>query len=223
MTEIYSTEEIQKVLYALENFTEFTYNDLTSSEKKDFTESIINLYGEAEFLSYNNIDEDYKPYREIRKDLPGEVAMMKHWNKLMNTLPQYYDRMIDFILNTEDTTIRDARICSSIILWLGTNIGVALLHEADRLKEKVKNSYSVQFHLESMRYPHDPLDYVRRIITFPGIPDPEITVKDLVTIYKLMNWLGSDSGQEFLKDVDEEVKIRVDAERQAFKKLNRII
>jgi hypothetical protein len=215
MIEIYSKEKIQQILLNLGNFVEFNYDRLLSSEKEEISKSIADISGEIEYFSEVEPDPDYRPYREIRRDIVGEVAMMKHWNRLMNTLPPYYDRMIDYILGTEEVSIRGARICSSVILWLGTNCGGALLHEAKRLKDNnVINPYSVQFHLDSMNYPYDPLDYIRRIVTFPHCPDPEINVKDLVTVHKLMLWLGSVDGEKFLSDVEEEIQIRVDATRR---------
>jgi len=172
----------------------------------------------------------HQPLRRVRPGFMGEVVFAEKWEALMNGpgIERFDDdplAPIECVLSecAFPTDQRLASILASVVTWLGTNCGLAMLHEASRLRGspgcQIGHEYLQAWASENAR--RRGINHGVRIIEHivadrpGGWPDdalfitlPEVTYRDLEAVDCLMLWLADFDGQRFLKDAEAEVEVR---------------
>jgi hypothetical protein len=177
----------------------------------------------------------------------GEEVYAEEWSKLMQNKPQDGCRapnsMLAEILWYLPGRInqRHATICATVVCWLGTSCGQAVVLNGKRFQESnlfhSDTCYSIAWHLENQRQasvnhgfrtlehllaPED--HYGTDMLGFGGrcvVKRPTLSVDDFETVEHLMHWLGR-HGAGFILGCEHRVRERTDWERvQRWEKLKK--
>lgn len=175
---------------------------------------------------------EYKPVRSTypRPGHIGEQVYFEDWQKLVRELPQYgyhvpNSMLVDILWQHPGyVTQRHATICTSFVIWLGTNCGAAIRLGADRLRtEKYFGgrawlmSWAAENHrascanhgvrtIEHLLAPEDHFgrDHLSPVGGEHLVKRPELTVDDLECIDHLVYWLG-EKGQDFIRIAEDRI------------------
>jgi hypothetical protein len=173
----------------------------------------------------------HQPMRPPRANHLGEQVYSSMWEALMTTPPVLSGDPwpVEVVLSDYEWGIgeREAIVLASVVCWLGTNCGLAMLQQADNdeagrpasfgahyryLRAWARENYRRQSTncgvktIENCLAPaeafHSAPLHVRSIW-----PLPELSARDLEVADHLMVWLGDDeTGQAFLRQCEAEVK-----------------
>jgi hypothetical protein len=177
------------------------------------------MEGEYEDYLYSLGWLEHKPLPPYpRASFIGETVYAEEWAKLMQERGTYStpnSKLVD-ILSSHPTplTQRQATICATVMCWLGTNCGQAVILGARRLIEKAKEHpapafvmswanqnrriYGINHSYTALEHLLAPPDhYGKDYIGIGGrtlIRRPELTVDDYEVVEHLMYWLGGAEG-----------------------------
>lgn len=189
---------------------------------------------DAEYEDYL-FEKGWFEYTPVRSCYPrvghiGEHVYNEEWQKLVRELPEYGEMvpnamLVDILWNHPGyVTQRHASICTSFVIWLGTNCGQSIRLNAERLiqqHERGGNAWLMSWAVSNHRASF--VNYGARNIEHLLAPDdhfgiailnplggqsllkrPELTVDDLECIEHLLYWLG-DKGQDFIRKCERQI------------------
>ena len=165
----------------------------------------------------------HTPIRPARS-LPGEQAFLREWRHLMRPSPDGGDEttVFDEVLADKPgpRTRREAQVLASVVTWFGTNVGLAFLLEAQRMKQRmprVRWPYLGQWGQINVRQIgiNEGVRTLEHCLATERYKDglghdawriPELSADDYETVEHLMVWLSSETGQAFLARCERETE-----------------
>lgn len=183
------------------------------------------------------------PMRPPRRGFIGECVFASMWEAHMTRevhddgMDDIPPRAIDAVLPylPRRATQRDATVAASVVTWLGTNCGRAMIYRAQREVARgnweARHAYLLSWTIDNARdacvnsgirlieYLLAPPELYRmeRCIGVLGALSalPNLEPFDGEVIEHVMTWLAGDEGEAFLGACEAEVKRLTDAERLA--------
>lgn len=180
----------------------------------------------------------HKPIMPPRKDHIGEQVFSSMWEALMTTgseeVQSYEDQPIVEVLRHFHSPVeqRHATVLASVVCWLGTAIGGAMLRQAEQQiaggRGELWSAYLLAWAIKNRR--RFSVNHGIRTVEFilaprelwnndgsgrfaPGLKElPTLSADDIEVIDHLMLWLGEGEGQSYLRQCREEEK-RLNEER----------
>lgn len=172
----------------------------------------------------NTITHD--PLHAPRADMIGEIVLFEHWARLMKKDYQSDDgsTLFDVIMWNLNGKAgqREATICATFIVWLGSNNGHAFLSIARDLHRKLKpfhNGFLAAWANTNQRNMKTGNGYrqIEMIMGYqPGDKGEawgELTARDYETVDTLVEWLGTHHGYEFQESAEKDIARREAAKR----------
>jgi hypothetical protein len=159
------------------------------------------------------------PINRVR-NLIGEQVFSSAWSELMVQKPEHDDpnESLGAVLHEYcgQLTQRVATVAATFICWLGTQGGEVYLDAAERLFEQAENSrreaYLMAWSLHNLRRYHTSSGFrcVEMILAKDtnSLDIPAVSLADLEVVDHLVQWLGDDDGQAWLKQCLNEVDRR---------------
>lgn len=197
---------------------------------------------------------DHKPIQPPRPTFIGECVYASMWEALMTrTVPEQHsghedEEPIWDVLGEMDRPItqRHANVVASVVCWLGTNCGNAMLRNAERKRDvdhwhrydcyllawtiENRRSRGVNSGIRVIEYLLAPAETVRKnavSIDLPLTVLPVLSAEDLEAADQLMRWLAEKDGQAFIRQCEAEIKRLLDehslAERARFLRENYVV
>lgn len=178
---------------------------------------------------------DYSPVRSQKYPRPGHIGervYLEEWQHLMRELPSdgYHvpnSMLVDILWQHPGyVTQRHASICTSVVLWLGTNCGQSIRLGANRMVEQNHEhpgrawlmTWATENHrascvnhgVRTIEHLIAPDDHFGVDSLFPLAGEylrkrPELTADDVECIDHLMYWIG-DRGQGFILKCERRIE-----------------
>jgi len=185
-----------------------------------------------ELALWDSYDLKHDPIRPPRDGADGEQVFAELWKSYMDELPNGDDppnARLGYILQDlyGIITQRHASIAASFVTWLGTNSGSCFLIEAERWAESLKKTDSrTMAFLGCWHATNTRLSFINsgvRTIEHILSPEenltngplgwkvgrcPDISSDDLEVVDKVVVWLATDEGTEFIKRCTTELDMR---------------
>lgn len=164
----------------------------------------------------------FEPLRPLRRKHTGEVAYLRTFQRAMGGARQLID--VDFLLN--DTHLfpflkvmrnlggpeeGDDRLVTSLMMWLGTNIGSGFRDQAQKLaaeKSTVlwskEQAYIAAWAIQNAKireirgYPHEAV-----MENLKSVFNREVTIRDHNVLEQAAAWLGTQEGQDYLATAEK--------------------
>ena len=183
---------------------------------------------------------EFTPLRPLRNDVTGEVVFTKQWQKLMGgergvvyrwdqdnaVWNSFSHPFIDIAKQTGYPDVRDARVATSLICWLGTNVGTAFLQQADRMADAfVENKLTVTNHRANGYVAAWALENERHHNMNSGATLREFLLsetleeqgrrcgwRDAETMELTLRWLGGEDGQSFIAGCRRNIALKRERE-----------
>jgi hypothetical protein len=174
----------------------------------------------------------HTPMRPVR-DLLAEQVFASEWLSLMGaTLSDFdYDgpengEQLSHIMQylPGPITDRHSKIAASIIVWLGTNCGLAFLMEARRLMNsptRIRYPFLAQWSHENTRHPcvNQNIRLIEHLLATEYHSDvfspfgqtpvvPDLSVDDYDAAECLMRWLSTKDGLAFVAECERKIKVQ---------------
>ena len=175
----------------------------------------------------------HEPLYPPRTDVYAEGIFLHHWQVVAASRGTHIhdeaETMFDAIFwyTPRESKQRMATVVATFVSWLGCNCGRCFLELAAKKSEgqyryDKERTYIGVWAAENMRNPgtNSTIRYVESILAEDQTRDkwtggilkrPVLSVYDLEAIDTFVVWLANERGQEFLKDVNEEIKITSEA------------
>lgn len=155
------------------------------------------------------------PFRPVR-DLIGEQVFHEQWIKLLQKIDDDAAVMLEVV--TADYPayrgLRQSRILASVVVWFGTNCGLAFLKNAEHFKKLgIARPYLAAWAIQNRRvYAINEgwrcLESICAEETDTKIRKPDLDALDYELVEHFMVWLGSDAGETFIKNAERQIHIR---------------
>lgn len=176
----------------------------------------------------------HESIRPDRDDVIGEVVFSQHWKRLMSEPYEFADDdepepQLRRIIHRRPTQV-DATVAATIIQWLGTNVGGALLYEGRKVREQVDSGrmkaacFVAVWALDNRhrRWVDHGVTLLQGLLVQPDVPRdwagtpinyPRLLLTHVEVAEAIMAWLGETAGWSWLETVEAEIALRRDAER----------
>lgn len=170
----------------------------------------------------------HEPIRPARADHLGEVTMLARWKALMvercerawddDELECPLAGIISVELNQ-----RAASVAASFVRWLGTGNGHGYLSEGAKLMAAHgRDGYLVAWALENRRFQGArQIEHVLSPVASGPWQKPAISDVDAEVIECIATWLGTEKGQTFLSECQDEIDRKYRAEGQRAREARR--
>ena len=183
---------------------------------------------------------DFTPLRPLREDMTGEVVFTKRWQKLMGgargvvyrwdqdnaIASSFHHPFINIVKQAGYPNARDARVATSLVCWLGTNVGTTFLEKADRLADAFAvdsltashqraNGYVAAWALENER--HHLMNSsltIRECLLSETLQEPgrRCGWRGAETMELTLRWLGGEAGQAFIAGCRRNIALKRERE-----------
>jgi len=158
-----------------------------------------------------------EPMYPPREDVIGEMVFYSAWKKFMadDGNPDHpFNYMLSGVLSDYafPLTERAATVAATVVVWLGCNMGRAVLAEGRKLSENVlrrETAYVQAWAAHTVRKMSVNGGYrtLERLLMPPGGPleRGKVSLEDYEVAEQVMHWLGGKEGQRFLAACEAEI------------------
>lgn len=147
---------------------------------------------ELEF--YNNPPQRrHVPIRRVR-NMVGEIVYATQWKKKLEST-EIYEMLAETGYKVHPEVLA---LCSTFIVWLGTNKGMSLIEMAKAMhsREEGRSSLSICF-LYIWTGMNCSMEMLEHLLTPDNGQRREMSIRDVVNLNALVKWLGTESGVAF--------------------------
>ena len=160
-----------------------------------------------------------------RSEWIGENVFADEWKRLMEKRDRYHEAPNSQLAGMLTHLPRwprpyDAKICASVVCWLGTNCGMSVIDESRRItRAGMRDGMLMAWAKENVRYKwlNNGVRTIESILAKPEhygprwgghglIRRPRLSRDTYEVVDHLMSWLGSDAGERFIKHCEGLVK-----------------
>ena len=172
----------------------------------------------------------HEPLRPPRDGCVGEAVFAERWKRLMALQLEEnspHSARLAVILShmAEPLSQRHATVAASFVTWLGTNIGLSFVREAQRLVEQLphdpEKAWLAQWTwhnrrlswmnngIRSIEYILAPLETFTRDFLSSLSRLPDLSASDYETVEGIVIWLSTREGSHFLSGCERAIERRL--------------